>query len=112
MLPVLDLLVFDDSNPHGVVFQASVLARYLDRKARELGEANEGELAEALDHLLHFDLKKLEHSHFSDCHECASCQEMARLLEALNGAAIKLSSWLGMRYFTHVGNVSRQTMAL
>ena len=112
LLPVLDLLVFDDSNPHGVVFQASVLARYLDRMARELGEANEGELAEALDHLLHFDLKKLEHSHFSDCHECASCQEMARLLEALNGAAIKLSSWLGMRYFTHVGNVSRQTMAL
>ena len=112
LLPVLDLLVFDDSNPHGVVFQASVLARYLDRMARELGEANEGELAEALDQLLHFDLKKLEHSHFSDCHECASCQEMARLLEALNGAAIKLSSWLGMRYFTHVGNVSRQTMAL
>jgi hypothetical protein len=34
------------------------------------------------------------------------------LLDALNGAACELSNWLGMRYFTHVGEVSRQTMAL
>ncbi len=112
LLPVLDLLVFDDSNPHGVVFQASVLARYLDRMARELGAANEGELADALERLRQFDLARLEHLQFSDCHECASCTEMALLLDGLNVAAIKLAGWLGMRYFTHVGDVSRQTMAL
>ena len=112
LLPVLDLLVFDESNPHGVVFQASVLARYLDRMARELGEANEGELAQALVALNSFDLERLEHLHFVDCHECSACLEMAGLLEALNLAAVKLSRWLGMRYFTHVGDVSRQTMAL
>ncbi|MDZ4315602.1 MAG: circularly permuted type 2 ATP-grasp protein [Azonexus sp.] len=112
LLPVLDLLVFDESNPHGVVFQASVLARYLDRMARELGEANEGELAQALSEINRFDLERLENLHFVDCHECPACLEMARLLEGLNAAAVKLSSWLGMRYFTHVGDVSRQIMAL
>ena len=112
LLPVLDLLVFDDSNPHGVVFQASVLARYLDRMARELGAANEGELAVALERLRQFDLARLEHLQFSDCHECATCTEMALLLDGLNVAAVKLAGWLGMRYFTHVGDVSRQTMAL
>jgi hypothetical protein len=37
---------------------------------------------------------------------------LAALLKELEGAAIQLSEWLGMRYFTHVGDVSRQTMAL
>lgn len=112
LLPVLDLLVFDESNPHGVAFQGSVLVRYLDRMAKELGAANEGELVEALGRLRQFDLAKFEHLQFSDCHECLACDEMASLLEGLNVAAIKLGNWLGMRYFTHVGDVSRQTMAL
>jgi hypothetical protein len=34
------------------------------------------------------------------------------LLKELDSAAIQLSEWLGMRYFTHVGDVSRKTMAL
>ena len=112
LLPILDLLVFDDSNPHGVVFQARVLAHYLDRMARELGESNEGELAEALGQLQRFDLGKFENLQFSACHQCASCEEMALLLDGLSLAAVKLANWLGMRYFTHVGDVSRQTMAL
>jgi uncharacterized alpha-E superfamily protein len=113
LLPVIDLLVFDDSNPHGVVFQASVLARYLDRMARELGANFEGELAERTRPPVAFQLKKLEHLHFSNCHECESCRGNGALLrERTNGAADPAFDWLGMRYFTHVGDVSRQTMAL
>jgi uncharacterized alpha-E superfamily protein len=112
LLPVLDLIVFDDSNPHGVVFQASVLARYLERMARELGASFDGKLAEALERLRGFDLEKFEHLQLSQCRECAPCEELAALLDDLNWAAIQLSDWLGMRYFTHVGDVSRQTMAL
>jgi hypothetical protein len=37
---------------------------------------------------------------------------LAVLLRELDQAAVQLSDWLGMRYFTHVGDVSRQTMAL
>ena len=112
LLPVLDLLVFDDSNPHGVIFQASVLARYLDRMARELGETSESKLPEVLSRLRKFDLEKLVHQQFSECQVCSPCAELAALLKELEGAAIQLSEWLGMRYFTHVGDVSRQTMAL
>ncbi|MBP5986312.1 MAG: circularly permuted type 2 ATP-grasp protein [Azonexus sp.] len=112
LLPVIDLLVFDDSNPHGVVFQASVLARYLDRMARELGADFEGDLAGALERLRGFSLEKLEHLQFSNCRECEPCEELATLLRELDQAAVQLSDWLGMRYFTHVGDVSRQTMAL
>jgi hypothetical protein len=37
---------------------------------------------------------------------------LAERLEALVAAANTLSNSMGMRYFTHVDNVSRQTMAL
>jgi len=112
LLPVIDLLVFDDSNPHGVIFQAGVLARYLDRMARELGATFDDNLPAALERLRNFDLERLEHLQFADCHDCSACVELASLLDGLNIAAIQLSDWLGMRYFTHVGDVSRQTMAL
>ena len=112
LMPVLDLLVFDDSNPHGVLFQASVLARYLDRMARELGEKSESNLPDVLNRLRRFDMEKLVHLEFNECTICDPCEQLAALLKELDNAAVQLSEWLGMRYFTHVGDVSRQTMAL
>lgn len=112
LLPVIDLLVFDDSNPHGVLFQAGVLTRYLERMGRELGADFDGELAEAIERLRAFDLGKLEHLPYSRGFASAPCSELASLLRDLQTAAGQLSDWLGMRYFTHVGDVSRQTMAL
>ncbi len=112
LLPVIDLLVFDDSNPHGVLFQASVLTRYLERMSRELGGDFEGDLVNAFERLRAFDLEKLEHLPFSRRYASAPCVELAGLLRDLDTAAGQLSDWLGMRYFTHVGDVSRQTMAL
>jgi uncharacterized circularly permuted ATP-grasp superfamily protein/uncharacterized alpha-E superfamily protein len=112
LLPVIDLLVFDDSNPHGVLFQASVLSRYLERMQRELGADFDGELPAAIERLRNFDLGRLENLQFSHCQECSPCEELARLLWELDAAAGQLSDWLGMRYFTHVGDVSRQTMAV
>ena len=112
LLPVIDLLVFDDSNPHGVLFQAGVLTRYLERMGRELGTDFDGALAEAIERLRAFDLGKLEHLPYSRGFASAPCSELAGLLRDLQTAAGQLSDWLGMRYFTHVGDVSRQTMAL
>ena len=112
LLPVIDLLVFDDSNPHGVVFQAKVLMRYLERMARELGVSFEEGLAEALERLHGFDLERLENVEFDDSMDCPPCEELADLLQGLDSAAAQLSAALGMRYFTHVGDVSRQTMAV
>ncbi|MCE1238297.1 MAG: circularly permuted type 2 ATP-grasp protein [Azonexaceae bacterium] len=112
LLPVIDLLVFDDSNPHGVMFQADLLGRYLERMARELGADHDGQLSAATENLRSFNLEQLEHLQFSQCRHCAPCDELADRLEALNAAAGALSEWLAMRYFTHVGDVSRQTMAV
>ncbi|KXB32146.1 molybdopterin oxidoreductase [Dechloromonas denitrificans] len=112
LLPVLDLLVFDDSNPHGLIFQASVLARYLDRMARELDEHSASNLPEVLHRLQGFDLERFEQTQFSPERNCPVCDDLAALLRELDSAAVQLSDWLGMRYFTHVGDVSRQTMAL
>ena len=112
LLPVIDLLVFDDSNPHGVLFQASVLVRYLDRLGRELEVDLQEDMAVALANLREFKLERLENMPFSRFQECSACQDLATLLEALNTAAVQLSATLGMRYFTHVGDLSRQTMAV
>jgi uncharacterized circularly permuted ATP-grasp superfamily protein/uncharacterized alpha-E superfamily protein len=112
MLPVLDLLVFDDSNPHGVIFQAGVLARYLERMSRELGDRFDGNLEQALAGLRAFDLESLEHVQFLPGRDERAGEDLAARLDALVTAGNQLSDWLGMRYFTHVGDVSRQTMAL
>ncbi|MGE5470764.1 MAG: circularly permuted type 2 ATP-grasp protein [Bacteroidota bacterium] len=112
LLPVLDLLVFDDSNPHGVIFQAGVIARYLDRMARELGEESGSPLPEVLDRLRAFDLEPFEQPPTGRLRGASPFEELAGLLWELDAAAVQLSDWLGMRYFTHVGDVSRQTMAL
>ena len=112
LLPVLDLLIFDDSNPHGVVFQARVLSRYLERMARELDATSDGKLPDALKRLRVFDLGRFEHLQFSECRNCSPCADLAALLEELDTASGELSDWLAMRYFTHVSDVSRQTIAL
>ncbi|MCA1937358.1 MAG: alpha-E domain-containing protein, partial [Dechloromonas sp.] len=112
LLPVIDLLVFDESNPHGVSFQTNVLGRYLERMASELGADYDQRLSGAVERLRAFDLGKLEHLQFNQCRSCAPCEELASLLLDLDAAAAHLSDGLAMRYFTHVGDVSRQTMAL
>ena len=112
LLPVLDLIVFDDSNPHGVVFQGDVLQRYVERMMRELGASFVGDLPAALQALKAFDLSGFAHFEFDDCHECAACQSLIKRLHAVDAAAAQLSDELSRRYFTHVGDVSRQTIAL
>ena len=109
LLPVVDLLVFDDSNPHSVIFQGWALVRYLNRLLRELGDERGDMLTEAVERLLAFPLARLEQPPPAR-HE--ACLELAARLAELEDAANQLSDWLGHRYFTHVGDVSRQTMAL
>jgi len=110
-LPVIDLLVFEDSNPHGVAFQAEMLSSYLQRTARELDTQFDSELADALQALRSFDLRRLE----DDDARCAPAhpglQQLVQCLWRLHAAAEQVSDVLSARYFTHVGDVGRQTMA-
>jgi hypothetical protein len=80
--------------------------------ARELG-AERRRSGRRAERLRAFDLEKLEHLQFSHCRNCEPCEELADpAARNWTSAAVELSDWLGMRYFTHVGDVSRQTMAL
>lgn len=112
LLPVVDLLIFDESNPHGVLFQAEVLGRYLDRMARELAADCPDRLIAATERLRRFNLEQLEQMSFTTFREGSPCDALAARLDDLDAAAGELSNWLGMRYFTHVDGMSRQTMAL
>jgi hypothetical protein len=54
----------------------------------------------------------LEHEQSTSAADSAIGEALAEQLDALTLAADQLSDSLSMRYFTHVGDVSRQTMAL
>ncbi len=113
LLPVIDLLIFDESNPHGVLFQADVLGRYLDRLVRELAADDcPNQLPKAIQALRRFNLEQFEHLTPGAFRENSPHDELAKRLDELDAASCQLSDWLGMRYFTHIGNISRQTMAL
>ncbi|HNC70678.1 MAG TPA: alpha-E domain-containing protein, partial [Pseudomonadales bacterium] len=98
-------------NPHSVAFQLQFLVRYLDNLARLLGGPRDEALPQALTRLQAFDLGSFEGQRFSECSACDPCLELAGLLSGSALAAATLSDRLAMRYFSHVGDVSRQTFA-
>jgi uncharacterized circularly permuted ATP-grasp superfamily protein/uncharacterized alpha-E superfamily protein len=108
LLPMLDLIVFDDTNPHGVVFQIRQLLAYLDELTASLGQ-EPGELSGVLPTLLTllsgFDLVRFEFG------SRGACRDLARLLDETTQAAWALSDRLAMRHFTHIGDFSQQTLA-
>jgi uncharacterized circularly permuted ATP-grasp superfamily protein/uncharacterized alpha-E superfamily protein len=111
VLPTLDLIVFDDGNPHSVAFQLQILVRYLDNLARLLGGPRDEALRAALVRLQGFDLERFEGRSFSECHACEACRDLAAMLSEISLAAAALSDRLAMRFFSHVGDVSRYTLA-
>ncbi|MCM8596573.1 circularly permuted type 2 ATP-grasp protein [Accumulibacter sp.] len=111
LLPTLDLIVFDEGNPHSVAFQVQILVRYLDNQARLLGGPRDETLRLHLGRLHAFDLGRYEGQSFVECRGCDPCRDLAELLDAISTAAASLSDRLAMRYFSHVADVSRQTFA-
>lgn len=118
LLPVIDLLVLDEDNPHSVAFQAQVVGRYLGRLQQSLGGgAGEAgtpftdDLELLLARLRSVDLSRFQGDVCGDCIGCNACEDLAAVLWALAAAVRELSDRLAMRYFTHVGDVSHQTVA-
>jgi uncharacterized circularly permuted ATP-grasp superfamily protein/uncharacterized alpha-E superfamily protein len=112
LLPALDLVVFDSANPHAVIFQLHNLERYLGSLSRELGDLRDDALQVASSRLQSFDLGRLEKIDFSDQDEGLPHFDLAYRLDEVSLAAATLSDRLALRYFTHVGDVGRQTLAL
>ena len=114
LLPAIDLIVLDGANPHAVLFQAQTLTRYLGRLERELGslpgEAGGDALRAGLARLRTFDLDRFD-DRASPARRNGGGRELAGLLDGIAQDAANLSDRLAMRYFTHVGDVGRQTLA-
>lgn len=110
LLPALDLIVFDGTNPHAVMFQLDNVMRYLASLSEELGEHDEL-LRQASERLLSFDLARLEQYDFGASDDRGPCLALADALKSVGDAAEALSDRLAMRYFTHIGDVGRQTLA-
>ncbi|MDG9881329.1 circularly permuted type 2 ATP-grasp protein [Pseudomonas sp. GD04058] len=106
LVPALDLLLLDEQNPHGVLFQLRSLLRSLER-LRSPAEAELGELAERLKH---FDLRSLEASLFGEASLTAVLEGLAAMLERIAAGAEAAAERLALRHFAHV-DVRQQTVS-
>jgi uncharacterized alpha-E superfamily protein len=101
-LPLLDLLVRDESNPRSIAFQLNGLRDYIKRIEQAYGPFGEERLDMALAALAAIDAGtdlRPESARF------------AAMLDDWHAAAHRLSEQLGLRFFSHVGEVNRQTFA-
>lgn len=102
VLPVVHLLVFDDTNPHAVIFQINELDIELDRIARDLGHQRTDALHAMRAALHQFDLTRFEAEDNS-----AACQALAAQLDKIANDTSELSESLHERYFTHTAPDAR-----
>ncbi|WP_341675020.1 circularly permuted type 2 ATP-grasp protein [Niveibacterium sp. SC-1] len=102
LLPVLDLIVFDDDNPHALSFQLEVLTRYLGRLGRDYGTRISHAPGELLDRLRRFDPTRF---HNLGLLGGSPGGDPIEALEALTAEgsqlAYALSDELGLTFFSH-----------
>ena len=101
-LPVLDLLVRDEANPRSIAFQVRGLHDYVRRLTDLFGDLGAEKLEGAVAGLAALDpAADLRHG----------SERLGALLDECYGAAYRLGEQLGHRFFSHVGEGSRQTFA-
>jgi uncharacterized alpha-E superfamily protein len=105
LLPVLDLLVLDESNPHSVCFQLAALFNHLKQVWARLGYRPVNDPASLLLALREFDLAELEGPHISQG------EPLAALLAACERCAYGLSDELTQRFFIHAGERPQTSVA-
>jgi uncharacterized alpha-E superfamily protein len=98
LLPVLHLVVFDETNPHAVAFQVRELALTLERTALELG-GDVSVLAPLADAIRRVSLAGFEPESGGVLE--AACADLAGLLHRAERVAFGISDELQRRFFTH-----------
>ncbi|WP_249678106.1 circularly permuted type 2 ATP-grasp protein [Pseudomonas abieticivorans] len=112
LIPVLDLLLLDEQNPHAVLFQLKLVSRSLRRLNEDFGAPKERGLAMLIERLGHFDLASLEHGLFGAPSVRAVLDGLADLLQTIAIASNQVSDRLALRHFAHVDDVSQQTVSV
>ena len=105
LIPVLDLLVLDESNPHSVCFQLAALYNHLKQIWARLGFRPINDPASLLLALREFDLVELEDLRMS------RDEPLAALLTACEGCVYGLSDELTQRFFIHAGERPQTSVA-
>lgn len=101
-LPVLDLLIRDDSNPRSVAFQLGGLNDYVQRIGRTIGEFRDERIAAAVDALAGLDPA-------SDLDP--ESPRLRALLVEWQAAAANLSELIGQRFFSHVAEDRHESVS-
>lgn len=101
-LPVLDLLVLDESNPRSIVFQINGLLKYLKLLTLTYGPCG-AEIFLPLQATLQEMLPGRD-LHFGS-------EKLLRLLRDLNTASYALSDQIGQRFFSYTGDISHESFA-
>jgi uncharacterized alpha-E superfamily protein len=110
LLPVIDLLVFDESNPHAVCFQLVGLDRALETLAIKVGFQPVNDLRVLIRALHNFDLAQLDD--LGRTGEPASeSGGLAPMLAACQRAAYGLSDELAQRFFIHASERAQTSVA-
>ena len=105
LIPVLDLLVLDESNPHSVCFQLAALYNHLKQIWARLGFRPINDPASLLLALREFDLVELEDLRMS------RDEPLAALLTACESCVYGLSDELTQRFFIHAGERPQTSVA-
>ena len=105
LLPVLDLLVLDDLNPHSICFQLAALGKQLQEVATRLGFRRINDPQSLLQALRGFDLAALEGPHI------LRGEPLPTLLAACESYAYGLSDELTQRFFIHAGEHPQTSVA-
>ncbi|WP_339478389.1 circularly permuted type 2 ATP-grasp protein [Pseudomonas sp. RL_5y_Pfl2_73] len=112
LVPVLDLLLLDEQNPHAVLFQLKLVARTLKRLNDDFGAPKETALPELVTRLSRFDLRCLENPLFGEASLRAALDGLADLLQEVADVGGQVSDRLALRHFAHVDDVSQRTVSV
>lgn len=112
LIPVLDLLLLDEQNPHAVLFQLKLVQRSLRRLNESFGAPRDNSLVLLSQRLAAFDLGSLENPLFGNSSVTAVLQGLADLLQAIGEACGQVSDRLALRHFAHVDDVSQRTVSV
>ncbi|QHC93647.1 molybdopterin oxidoreductase [Pseudomonas sp. R84] len=112
LIPVLDLLLLDEQNPHAVLFQLKLVTRTLKRLNDDFGVPREAGLPQLVERLARFDLGCLENPLFGEASVRAALSGLADLLQDIADASSQVSDRLALRHFAHVDDVSQRTVSV
>jgi uncharacterized circularly permuted ATP-grasp superfamily protein/uncharacterized alpha-E superfamily protein len=112
LIPVLDLLLLDEQNPHAVLFQLKLVTRTLKRLNDDFGVPREAGLPQLVERLGRFDLGCLENPLFGESSVRAALDGLADLLQEIADASGQVSDRLALRHFAHVDDVSQRTVSV